>query len=562
HAVGCYSTHSESKKYNRKAEHRLLSAEKLSSMAHLLLGLPYPRQQLQAAWENVMFNQFHDIMGGCSIKEAFEDAREAYGESLHLGAKALNAAMQKLSWNIGTMKPQIAALNKEKDWQLWEQDDLGVPFVVFNPLSWEVDALVHANQKLAGVTDDRGTALPIQSVRASRTNLKDIWDTLFPARVPAFGYRVFWMYKDKAADVIPPVGMLRAEANALENAFVRIEFDERHGYMTRLFDKRTNTEMIAPAAAIPIVLDETHSDTWGHGLERYRDEIGRFADATLQTIETGPLRATIRVISRFGSSCLRQDFSLRHDSPDVQVKVSLDWREKHRMLKLSFPVRVSGPKAVWEIPYGYIERPVDGKEVPGQMWVYMSGQAAEAEGSTESGTIGLGIANDAKYSYDVLDNDIRITVVRSPIFADHYGERDELSEYMDQGVQEFQYAIVPHAGDWQDSGIMRKANELNVPPISIWETYHEGPLPQSFEGIRISADHVMAAVLKRAEEEDGWIVRCCETAGRKAEARIELPLLGREWTTDFGICEVKTFFIPADSSLPIEEVNLVEYKAG
>lgn len=565
HAVGCYSTHSESKKLNRKAEHRLLSAEKLSSIACMLRGLSYPKQQLQAAWENVMFNQFHDIMGGCSIREAFDDARESYGEALHLGAKTLNAAIQKLSWSIGTMKPEITALSKEKDWHLWEQGDLGVPFVVFNPLSWEIDALVQANKKLAGVEDEKGNGLPTQLVRASRTNGKDKWDTLFPARVPAFGYRVFWMYRDRPASGVPSTGMLQAKDDSLENEFVQIEFDKQSGYVSRLLDKRTNRDMFASDAAVPIVLDETDSDTWGHGLERYRSEIGRFADGSLKLIEKGPLRATICVTNRYGASIMRQYFSLRHDSPDVQVKVMLDWREKHRMLKLSFPVRVRNSKAVWEIPYGHIARPVDGKEVPGQMWVYVSGQAEKAgeEGNAASNgdaasTYGIGIANDAKYGYDVLDNDIRLTIVRSPIYADHFGERDELVEYMDQGQQEFSYTIVAHAGEWQNSGITNKAYELNVLPITIWETYHEGRLPQVYEGIRISAHNVSASVLKRAEEDNGWIVRCHETAGTPTQARIELPPLGREWSASFGANVVKTFLLPDLTGLPVVEVDFVE----
>jgi len=158
HAVGCYSTHSESKENNRRAEHRLLAAETFSAVAAQLLGLPYPKHSLQLAWEDVMFNQFHDIMGGCSIREAFRDARESYGEALHLAAKALNAALQKISWSIDTMKPQIRSLSKEKDWVLWEHEDCGTPFVVFNPHSWEVEAPVTAGRRAGHRRERRGRA--------------------------------------------------------------------------------------------------------------------------------------------------------------------------------------------------------------------------------------------------------------------------------------------------------------------------------------------------------------------------------------------------------------------
>jgi alpha-mannosidase len=515
-----------------------------------------------------MFNQFHDIMGGCSIREAFDDARESYGEALHIGAKALNAAVQKLSWSIGTMKPHIAALSTEKDWHLWEQGDLGVPYVVFNPLSWELDALVQANKRLASVEDELGNALPIQSVRASRTNGSDKWDTLFPARVPAFGYRVFWMYRDRpAVHPWPRTGMLEAAEDRLENELVRIVLDRQTGYIKQLYDKRLNCDLFRADAAVPVVLDETDSDTWGHNRDRYRNEIGKFSGATLKLIENGPLRATIGVTSCYGTSSLRQYVSLRHDSSVVQVRVDLDWREKHRMLKLSFPAGVKEPHATWEIPYGHLSRPVDGKEVPGQSWVYVSGQAVSAAASSESAegllmsspVIGVGIANDAKYGYDVLEHEIRLTVVRSPIYADHYGQRDEWVEYMDQGQQQFQYSIISHPGHWQESGIQRKADELNVPPITIWETYHEGELPQCYEGVRISSPQVSVTALKRAEDNNGWIARCHETLGKPTAVQIELPALQRVWQAVFGASEVKTFAIPDDADLPVGEVNFIEH---
>ncbi|KQX48647.1 alpha-mannosidase [Paenibacillus sp. Root444D2] len=562
HAVGCYSTHSESKATNRRVEHRMLTAEKFSTLANLTLALPYPSEALHRAWENVMFNHFHDIMGGCSIKEAFDDVQEFYGEALSIGAKAINAALQKISWSINTMKPGVKSLSKEKDWQLWEQDDLGSPLVVFNPLSWGVEAPIGINKKLAGVTDAAGNPLPIQTIRASRTNTIDKWDTLIMGRIPAFGYQVYWVYRDKACEPMEPIGAARAEGCLLENNKLFVELDPDTGYIRHVIDKLHGfREVLTGDGAVPIVLDESHSDTWGHGLTHYRDEWGCFCNAELQVLETGPLRATIRVISHFGKSVLRQDISLLHDSSNLHVKVRLDWREQHKMLKLAFPVNVEQPRAVFEIPYGFIERPANGNEVPGQMWVNVSGnEPRTAEGIEPSAVFGLSLINDTKYAYDVLDNELRMTVVRSPIYADHFGERDEQLEYMDQGVQEFIYLLSPHAGSWQDSGVVRKAYELHTPLQQVWETYHEGHLPQVSEGIVISAENVVAVAFKPAEDGNGWILRCNETYGREAETNLCILVLNRSWRSTFGKCEIKTFFIPAEQHDPIMEVNFLEMK--
>jgi alpha-mannosidase len=554
HASGCYSASWQIKADNRKAEHRLCSAEKFAAIAHQRLGFPYPGKEIQTAWEKVMFNQFHDIMGGCIIKEAFEDAKEFHGFALHTGAWVLNGALQKLSWAIDTMPQKAGRRSKENHWYLWEYENQGSPFVVFNPLSWEVKGTLQVNALAKGITDEKGNPLPLQVVRGPQTNGPDKWNTIFEASVPAFGYRVYWVYLNKEFEeaVFDSKEEARTDSkNVVENPYIKVEFEEHTGYIKSLYDKRSCVEVLKGRGAVPVVIDIHRCDTWAHGVFEFSDEIGRFSDASVKLMEQGPLRWMMRVTSRYNDSVLRQDFILYRDKPEIEVRVKLDWREKHKMLKLSFPVNVEKPKATYEIPYGYIERPANGEEEPGQQWIDLSGKLGEK-------TYGLALLNDSKYSFSVLENDMRMTIANSSIIADHYGMRDEWCEFLDQGVQEFSYKLVPHSGGWQDENLVKKAYELNVKPLGIMETYHEGPLPQVMEGIRIGAENIIASVFKRAEDEDGYILRCYETSGKETKTEIRIPILQREWTAKFGKCEIKTFRIPEDPTKGIEEVSLIE----
>lgn len=554
HASGCYSAHSETKASNRKAEHRLATAEKFSSIANSLFGLDYPKERLNKAWQNVMFNQFHDIMGGCSIKEAYEDAREFYGEALNIGAETLNAAIQKISWSIDTMGDDIISLSKDKDWKGWETGDRGVPLVVFNPLSWDVTVPIQVNMDCKSITDEEGNTMEIQTVRASQTNGNDKWDTLFIGAVPAMGYKVYWAFRDKEIKDSVSGGALNVEGAVLENDYIRLEIDKYSGYIKEIFDKKNNVDVLKGKGSVPVVIDEVDSDTWAHGIFEFRNEAGRFCDASIKLIECGPLRAKLRVTSTYNNSTLQQDFILYNDRPDIEVRVKLDWREKHKLLKLSFPVNVEDPKATYEIPFGFIERPVNGTEEHGHQWLDLSGVVP----GRKDLNYGLALLNDSKYSFDVKDNDLRMTVVRSPIFADHFGERDDLCEYMDQGIQEFKYSLVPHVNSWQKAGVVKKANELNVAPLQIIETYHKGKLPLKFSGLRISEDNVVATAFKKAEDGNGYILRCYETSGNAVKATIEIPMLNRNFKADFGKCEIKTFRIPADERKPVVENNFLE----
>jgi alpha-mannosidase len=432
------------------------------------------------------------------------------------------------------------------------------------------------NMQCRGVADDHGNSLDIQPVRASQTNGADKWDTLFVGRIPAMGYRVYWIFKDKELVNSPSGNTLTADGTVMENDWVRLEIDGRTGYIRQLFDKVNRTDVLQGPGAVPIVIDETDSDTWAHGIFSFGREVGRFDGASLKWVEKGPLRAKLRVVSRYGDSLLQQDFTLYRDKPDLEVNVKLDWREKHKMLKLSFPVNVVCPKSTYEIPFGFIERPVTGTEEHGHQWIDVSGSLRRQEdgpgpdgseaprGSLEQATAGnvseygLALLNTAKYSYDVLDSDMRMTLARSPIFADHYGERDDLCEFMDQGIQKFAYSLVSHAGSWQKAGIVKKANELNVSTVQIMETYHKGESPREFTGVAISAGNIIATAFKPAEDCSGYVLRCYETDGEAVSAEFSIPVLGRSFRADFGRNEIKTFRISPDEASPVVECSLLE----
>jgi alpha-mannosidase len=531
-----------------------MTAEKWACAADKLLGLDYPYERMQKAWENVLFNQFHDIMGGCGIKEAYQDAMESYGESLNIGAEIINSSMQKISWAVDTSRGTINYISKENDWAFWEMDDMGVPIIVFNPLTWTVRAPVQVNKALGGVADHNGKPLEIQTVRGSRTNNADKWDTLFMCSIPPMGYRTYWAYLNREFAANNNKESIYAENNLLENAYISIQIDGQTGYINRLFDKKHNVCILSGDGAVPIVIDETDSDTWAHGIFEFRNEIGKFNRANVKLLENGSLRARLRITSRYNLSVLRQDIILYNDKPDIEVRVKLDWREEHKMLKLSFPINIRQAETYCEIPYGSIKRDGDGKEEPCQQWIDVSGVYMD----DKSIKYGLALLTDSKYSFDVNENDLRLTMIRSPIFADHYGQRDDLCEFSDQGVHEFKYMLAPHAGTWREAEIVKKAYELNVPLAYIAETYHKGVLPQYFEGIKISGGSIVASVLKKSEDKNGFILRCYETNGKSSSVVIEIPMLNKKWESVFGEYEIKTFLVPNDDDKEVYEVNLIE----
>lgn len=234
------------------------------------------------------------------------------------------------------------------------------------------------------------------------------------------------------------------------------------------------------------------------------------------------------------------------------MRVTVDWREHFKMLKLSFPVNVHFMKMTREIPYGAIECFANGEELPMQSWIDISGS------SRDTGDLyGLSILNDGKTSFDANNQDLGLTVLRSPIYA-HHDPRvpDPTQEYshIDQGIQHFTYALMPHTGGWEQAATPRRALELNQRPVALFGTYHAGTLPYTASYVSVAPENVIVTVIKQAEGSADLIVRCYESAGIATHATI--TVFDQRIEDDFGAYAIKTFRLAKDS--PIRETNLLE----
>jgi alpha-mannosidase len=227
---------------------------------------------------------------------------------------------------------------------------------------------------------------------------------------------------------------------------------------------------------------------------------------------------------------------------------------------LRFPVNLNFMRATYETPYGHIQRFANGEEEPGQSWIDLSGV------SRDTGDLyGLSILNDGKYSFDVNVRDIGLTVLRSPVYANHLPvipQADGHYAFLDQGIQHFTYSLLPHSGSWEEAGTVRRAAELNRPPLALITTYHpHGTLPQRDSYLSIDAENIVISVVKQAEEGDDMVLRAYETAGMATDCIMRLGALlgGRTIEAAFRPCEIKTLRIPRDNAAPVVETNMLEW---
>lgn len=547
HASGCYSAVSAVKTQVRRAEWDLYSAENYAMLAQQLTGRCFAQpKDFENAWENVLFAHFHDVMGGCCVPEAYEDTDIFLKASRATAQKIENDALQTISWNIDTS-------NAEK----------GIPIIVFNPHGFPVYAPVTVRRRIVTqITDDQGNPVPTQLVRSADSRCRNLnGNTLFMAQLPAFGYRTYY-FKTNLADsgftayskLYPEEPVQQAISSpvnvnnlTLENEYLRVTLD-KDGCLSSVYHKASARELLQGKGAVPVVLDESDYDTWAHDKFRWENVVGTFGNAKTEILENGPVRATIKVVSHWGQSTLTQYFSLCQGCDQLDVRARIDWHETRKMLKLRFDTAFTRqPQAWYEIPYGVFPRPADGEEEPGQSFA-----AILSEGQ------GIALLNDNKYSYSIFENQLNLTVVRSPYYNDHaIGDQDDPeSQITDQGEHEFRYSLLPADLNWDKT--IRRAKLLNKAPTAIMENNHEGKLPDHFGGLHCGKENVVISAWKQAENGNGIILRAYETNGMETEATISGTVLPVPLNAKFTPFSVQTYYLEKGNN-QWTEVLLTEF---
>jgi alpha-mannosidase len=523
---GTYTTQAAQKRNIRDSEEWMLNAEKYSSLAWLG-GQPYPQQDLNQAWEKVLFNEFHDLAAGSGIADIYKDA-EADFNFVHLTAN--KATSQALDFLISYIDTQTSPRS--------------VPLLVFNPMAWERTDVLEARVQLPEaapnlvIRDPSGHELPVQIL--SRTTETHTFNILLRAdNVPALGYERLTVAPATSANTPGPASDLHARGTTLENKYLRVVVDPKTGCITSLYDKTAGFESIA-AGGCGNQLEAFHDlpksfDAWNINPDYEQHSYDLGPARSVQLIEHGPLRAIIRVTHATQHSSFTQDIILYAGIDRVEVANTIDWHEHHILLKAAFPLSASSPYATYEIPYGNIERPTTRNnsfekakfEVSAIRWADLG-----------NGRHGFSLLNNSKYGYDARGNVLRLTLMRSPTDPDPDA---------DQGMHHFVYALYPHAGTWKQALTERQGWDFNYKLIALQIEKHTGSLPAEHSFFRVEPNNIILTTVKKAEGSGALILRYYEWAGRDTQVKINLP--------DGAISAVVTNLMEVPEGAPIPVRN-------
>lgn len=491
HSAGSLTSQAYMKRWNRKNEMLIDSAERASVAADWLGGAPYPLDKFTKTWFLILGNQMHDILPGTSVPKAYEFSWNDEVIALNHSASTLGTAVGAIARSIDT---------KVK----------GTPLVVYNPLSIDREDIVQAKVRMPGATyvrvyDPKGKEVASQMVSKSG----DAVEIAFLARVPSVGFAVFDVQKS-ASPCAMKTG-LTASKDGLENAEYKVRLDS-NGDVASVFDKIAGKELLSGPARFALLEDSPKEyPAWNIDWDDRRlpplSYVG--GPAKVRIAENGPARVALEIVRYHEGSKYTQTLRLSAgDAGDrVEFNTVLDWRTKERCLKAVFPLTASNRLASYNLGMGVVERPNNdmGKyEVPSRQWFDLT---------DAGGAFGAAVLEDSKFGSDKPDdNTIRLTIVRTPKCADYFDQAT-----MDFGRHNVLYALAGHKGDWRDGNIAWRGTRLNQPMVAFTTASHSGALGKEFSFLSVDSSQVAVAALKKAEDSDEIVVRLQELLGKPAK---------------------------------------------
>ncbi len=400
------------------------------------------------------------------------------------------------------------------------------------------------------------------------------------ADLPAYGLKTFWLYPRglKEEEHTAPLTFLAGQQNSIENEWYRVEASMEDGTLT-ITDKQTGHVF---TGLNRFVDGGDVGDLYTYCPPAENLLISEpLEPPKIELLSAGPVRAILRVSGRWSlpSACaanraerssrmtvclIVSEISLTPGVRRIDIHTSIENKVKDHRLRVIFPVSYRVESVAAEGTFEVRMRPVA-----------MPSPADVAEWAEEpvntfpqkrfvdisNREIGLGVLNRGLPEYEIIDlasegnvgtllvgvrwggagarpsgvapgqMAVALTLLRCvdwlsrgdlPNRRGHAGPMEHTPEAQCLGHQEFDYALVPHSGDWEaeEALVLREAQAFNTLVRAVVTEQHEGMLSSRATFIEAEPSELVVSAVKRSNNGQGLIVRIYNPLGYAVEATI------------------------------------------
>ncbi len=473
---GTYTSQAYNKKMNRKLELLYKQAELFAVMNAIENGDLSKADQnaISEGWKIILTNQFHDIIPGSSIHEVYQDCHVDYD------------------------KAEKIAVNVIDDYINRKAKENSNTYTLYNVTGFDRDDIAEIKSDTPLLCkDENGTVL--DSNWANGINYVAV------KQVPQMGATV--ITTEKTEQKQEATEFIVSDKN-IETPFYKIVFNDL-GQIASMIDKRVNREILEAGKAgnvLQMFEDKPLAhDAWDIDIF-YQEKMRIVNDLTkFEVTENSNLRLIIALAYDYMDSKISQEIIFYKENPRIDFKTIVDMHETHQLLKVLFPVNVRSTYATYDVQYGNVRRPNNWNT----SWEQAKFETvAQRFADLSDRNYGVALMNDCKYGYDIKDNQMRLSLIKTATHPDHL---------QDQGMHEFTYSLLPHTGDFVEGDVVKQATFLND-SIRVVEG-SENVKTGSF--VTVNNDQVEIDAVKKSECGEYVVIRIHDYAGSEQNVVIK-----------------------------------------
>ncbi|MCJ7449333.1 MAG: glycosyl hydrolase-related protein [Bacteroidales bacterium] len=535
------------------ATNTLLAAEKFATINYMLGYADYPQQEFEFLWKKLVesMDHNHDGQGG-----TIGDNRKIEYEQLSVihGGEILRDMLRNIAERI-----EIPIAHS-------------FPIVVFNPMGWNRNDIVHAHLTLFGdvwpydidnfrkgmrLLNESGNPVPFY-VEEWSENISRALQLVFVARdVPSIGYKTYYLVPSEKPDEFPETSTIKLDSDndrkeprralgsdVIENRFYRLSVDRTTGRVT-LFDKEIN-RVVCPDMEV-VALEERGGNYIGKEPPSGRTFINMVNEVSV--LENNAVQTVIQIKGCVADIPVTQHLTLYHDLKQVDIENTVEWNTQiPRFVRIRqvFPIAWDNAKIHYGIPFGAnsADNLMPGAEtkrddeITNESWKNSRLIHDWIHAGTEDE--GLTIATDHQ-QIRLGDDVIYAEMVRGTRYVSvkvKHGDELTSRNYPPAGTYIFHYSLSSGPGSWKVGKSYRSGMNLTNPllPVSVADEISTKSLPPIHSFCSVQQDNIVISSLKKADLNSSVVLRMYEIEG--SDVRTSVKFL--------------------DNQISFKEVNLLE----
>ena len=568
-----HSSRIKIKLLNDDCENNLINlAEPLCSFASAF-GKEYPRTNLDRAWQWLLKCHAHDSICGAAVDRAHEDMLYNFSLAKTVAEECTNRSVTGLFSLIDTKKA-------------FKENDYTMTF--FNTLPFERSEVVEVvfdtpKQKKAAVDigvdgaaqgedfydifDDKGNKIPYVEIARDdiAIGVERELDTkaikfnasrkrvLIKVDLPQMGYKTYALRFRAPEFAFHPEIMdgrklIARDNGTLENDYLKVEINSDGTFdMTDKLTGRTMQKMMyytdnGEVGSAHISLLPKRNATY--------TSLGSCAKITMlesnvmrgrykiETTMVLPAAATVDGEDRSRETKtlpITTELTLEKDSRFLRVKTTLVNEIRDHKLVVNFPSGISAADFVdSESAWDVATRTIKWRDHKDNFEQFVPFQPMQNFVDVSDGENGLAILTKGLREYEIADDKertIKITLIRTQrayMTANSKMNVEELDKYTGQhsfGKMTYEYAVMPHIGNWEKADLLSYAYAHKVPVKAIQGVVMDGVLPDTASFITTNAQNeVYVSAIKQAEDGNGMIVRLWNATDKKLNVKVDTIL--------------------------------------